>query len=232
MARDDDKRVKLEMESMATIYAALQKLDSAGQRWVLRCVMDRLGIDVGGRFEREPDRSADEPQVTIAPIASTPVAPTGTSEPSVSTDGISPVASKWMVRNGLTAASLSSLYSLGLDEIDLVARDVPGTSKKDRMRSVLLLKGIASYLSTGVARVTDEKIREACIHYDAFDRPNFAKHLRDFAREVGGTRESGYTLTAAGLAAATDIIKDLVLGDGAAPKSTERKRKRGSSRVD
>jgi hypothetical protein len=53
-------------------------------------------------------------------------------------------------------------------------------------------------------------IREACVHYDASDQGNFARCLRDFAREVGGTRESGYTLTAAGLAAPTDIIKELM----------------------
>ncbi len=224
--KDDDKRVKLEMESMATVYAALQKLEVEGQRWVLRCVMDRLGISVDGSLERQPDRQTEEPHAhgDSPPPPSTAT----TSEAPISSDGISPIASKWMVRNGLTAASLSSLYSLGLDEIDLVARNVPGNSKKDRMRSVLLLKGIASYLSTGAARVSDEKIREACAHYDAFDQANFAKYLRDFAREVGGTRESGYTLTAAGLASATDVIKDaLQQGDRASPKPPSGVKKSG-----
>jgi hypothetical protein len=92
--------------------------------------------------------------------------------------------------------------SLGLDEIDLVAKSIPGKSKNERTRSVLLLQGVASYLSTGVARVTHDKVKEACLHYDAWDSDNFARYLRNLSREVGGNRESGYMLTAAGLTAA------------------------------
>src|ERR1700731_4194300 len=91
--------------------------------------------------------------------------------------GISPLARKWMTRNGLGAQSLTSLFSLGADEIDLVARTVPGKSKRERMRSVLLLKVIAAYLSNGAARVTHEQVKEACLHYDAYDSPNHAKYL-------------------------------------------------------
>ena len=99
--------------------------------------------------------------------------------------------------------------SLGLDEIDLVAKSIPGKSKNERTRSVLLLQGVASYLSTGVARVTHDKVKEACLHYDAWDSDNFARYLRNLSREVGGNRESGYMLTAAGLTAATEMIKEL-----------------------
>jgi hypothetical protein len=74
----------------------------------------------------------------------------------------------------------------------------------------LLLKGIAAYLSTGVARVSHEQLKEACLHYDAFDPANFATHMKDFAAEASGTKESGYTLTARGLTAATEIIKSIV----------------------
>ncbi len=72
------------------------------------------------------------------------------------------------------------------------------------------MKGIAAYLSTGVARVSHEQLKEACLHYDAFDPANFATHMKDFAAEASGTKESGYTLTARGLTAATEIIKSIV----------------------
>ena len=51
------------------------------------------------------------------------------------------------------------------------------------------------------------QVKEACLHYDAFDNSNFASYLKSFAAEVSGTKESGYTLTARGLTAATDLIK-------------------------
>ncbi len=109
---------------------------------------------------------------------------------------------------------LSSLFSLGVDEIDLVAKKVPGSNKKDKMLSVFRLKGVAAYLGAGVARFTHEEVKEACVHYDAFDTNNFAAYLKSIASEVSGTKESGYTLTARGLTEATEMIKGLVASKG------------------
>jgi hypothetical protein len=96
-----------------------------------------------------------------------------------------------------------------VDEIDLIAKTVPGKGKRDKMRSVFLLKGAAAYLGTGAARVTHEQIKEACLHYDAFDVANFAVNLRSLSGEVSGTKEAGYTLTPRGLASATEMVKAL-----------------------
>src|SRR3569833_2163130 len=57
-------------------------------------------------------------------------------------DGINPVALKWIKRSGLKATDLQPLFSLGIDEIDLVAKTIPGKSIRERLRNVLLLKGI------------------------------------------------------------------------------------------
>lgn len=125
-------------------------------------------------------------------------------------EGISPVALKWMKRSGLEPKGLQKLFSLGIDEIDLVAKDVPGKKTKERMHSVLLLKGIAAYLGTGVARVTHEQLKEACLHYNAYDGSNFASYMKTFASEVGGAKEGGYTLSARGLTAGTDLVRGLL----------------------
>ena len=124
-------------------------------------------------------------------------------------EGISPVAKKWMKRNGLTVSRISSIFSLGVDEIDLVAKKVPGKSKAQRMHNVFLLKGIASYLGTGSARFTHEQIKEACLHYDAFDAPNYALNLRNISADVSGTKETGFSLTARGLSNATELLKGM-----------------------
>jgi hypothetical protein len=125
-------------------------------------------------------------------------------------DGLSPVAIKWMRRNDLDIAKLSKLFSLGLDELELVAKKVPGKNKKDRMRSVLLLTCVASYLSTGASRAKHDAVKQACVHYDAYDMANFAAYLKTFSREVGGTKQSGYSLSAAGMTAATELITSMV----------------------
>ncbi len=193
-----------EITAINIVYDALKDLEPAAQKRVLEYVASRLHVP-SPDDESHPTPAADTKDRTLAP-PERPIDTQGTDD----SEGISPVAIKWMRRSGLTAQGLSPFFSLGVDEIDLVAKKVPGESKKDRMHSVLLLKGIAAYLSTGVARVTHEQAKEACLHYDAYDSANFAAHLKkSFAAEVAGNKQSGYTLTARGLTNATEIIKAL-----------------------
>ena len=196
---------KQEIAAIGAVYEALKGLDAAVQRRVLEYVAKMLGINNTASDPEPLRRTSDEqPQTPSLPP------PTAGSEEEGESEGVSAVALKWMRRSGLTSTGLSLLFSLGVDEIDLVAKKVPGETKKDRMRSVLLLKGIAAYLGTGVARVTHEQLKEACVHYDAYDSPNFAKHLTSFAAEASGTKSAGYTLTARGITSATEMIKSLV----------------------
>jgi|SRR5581483_1345337 len=198
-----------EITAIAAVYDALKNLDAAAQARVLQYVAGKLGVttpDSPRSFSEtsggDKYRQEDVPNIKSAPAESDDL------------DGISPVAIKWMRRSGLTTTELSKLFSVGGDEIDLVAENVPGNNKKDRMHSVLLLKGIAAYLSSGAARVSHDQVKEACLHYDAYDSTNFATYLKRFAPDVGGTKESGYTLTPRGLTRATEVIKSLL-----APKS-------------
>jgi hypothetical protein len=56
-------------------------------------------------------------------------------------------------------------------------RTVPGKNKKEKMRSVLLLKGVAAYLAGDAGGFSHPQIKEACLHYDAFDAINFATYV-------------------------------------------------------
>lgn len=127
-----------------------------------------------------------------------------------SEDGISPIAQKWLSRNGLNSKGMSSLFSLGFDEIDLVAKEIPAINLKDKMRMVMLLKGIAGYLGSGTSRISDNDLRETCRHYSAYDSKNFATYIKDFSSEISGTKETGYSLTPRGMTAATEIIKQIL----------------------
>jgi hypothetical protein len=189
-----------EIIAITSVYDALKELDPAAQRRVLEYVSRRLALP--SLSDEEQPKTHDAQEMPPASLVQA-----GVPEENEASEGISPVALKWMRRSGFTPSGLSALFSLGVDEIDLVAKKVPGENKKDRMHSVLLLKGIAAYLSTGVARVTHEQVKEACLHYDAFDTANFATYLKSFSAEVAGTKDSGYTLTARGLTNATEIIR-------------------------
>jgi hypothetical protein len=202
---DDDP----EFAALTTVFNALKSLERSSQQRVLGYVSEKLGLAEFGlslRTHGHPDSSKSQ---NHDPIEESTYR-NSTAEEMDDTDGISPIAIKWMRRNNLTVNQLGKLYSLGADEIDLIAKSVPGSSMNARTRSVALLKGMAEYLSTGAARVTNEQIKEACLHYDAYDSGNHAKYLRGIVSELSGTKSGGFTLTARGITAATELIKEVL----------------------
>jgi hypothetical protein len=200
-----------EIEAINIVFNALKSLDTGAQIRVIDYVGGKLGI-------RRSASSAEERALGVgladAQTTNEPDRPSASHEGLAdSSDEISSVAQKWLARNNLKPAQLGKLFSLGGDEIDLIAPSVPGESKRTRMRNVVLLKGVAAYLGSGAARVSYQEIKETCLHYDAFDAPNFATHLKNFSAEVSGAKGLGYTLTPRGLAAATELVRQMTQAD-------------------
>jgi hypothetical protein len=195
-----------EIEAFGAVYSALQGLDAQKQMRVLRYVAEMLDLKLGPIDESGSERFEKPNDTDSEPDKSKAISDESESDEA---EGISAVALKWIRRSGLDLKSLQSLFSLGIDEIDLVAKSIPGKKKTERMRNVLLLKGIAAYLGTGAARVTYEQLKEACLHYGAYDATNFASYLKSFSADVGGSKESGFTLSARGLTSATALIKEM-----------------------
>ena len=200
-----------EFAAMSAVYAALKGLDSGGQARVLTYVAAKLQISMGN--PEQSDDSGIQQRRDIIESRQYEDHHSGKQQTGDELEGISPVARKWMTRNSLHPKQLSALFSLGVDEIDLIANTVPGKKKKERMHNVFLLKGVAAYLGSGVARFTHEQLKEACLHYDAFDAANFAANFKSIASEVSGSKESGYTLNARGLAHATELVKSMTKED-------------------
>ena len=207
MAKKTIDKPDSEIVAISEVYSALKGLEQDALSRVLNYVAGKLKVPLG-TYEAQAEQRREwlEPALAASPRES---AAEIKREASEGLEGISPVAKKWMSRNGLDANRLSSIFSLGIDEIDLVAKAVPGKNKKARMHSVFLLKGIAAYLGTGAARFSHEQMKEACLHYDAFDAANFAANIAALSSEISGNKEAGYTLTARGLSTATDMVKEL-----------------------
>lgn len=200
-----------EILAITTVYAALKELDAPAQSRVIEYVLKKLNLTLQtDNLERTENKepAAETNSFDDDQSKSQNALPKDSSADEFT--GVSPVAQRWIQRNGLRAEQLSSIFSLGGDEIDLVANKVPGGSSKARMRSVLLLKGVAAYLGGGAARFTHDKVKETCVHYDAYDSANFATYLKKLVAEVSGSKESGYTLTARGLANAVVLVKEML----------------------
>ncbi|MDO9353945.1 MAG: hypothetical protein Q7T55_09630 [Solirubrobacteraceae bacterium] len=203
-----DKHLE-EIEAQRNVYLALRALEKAAQLRVLRNSADMLELALSIPDANQNTDSGESFTIPIKDTSST-ISSDSINETS-DDDGVNPVALKWIRRSGFDPKNLQSLFSLGIDEIDLVAKTIPGRSVRDRLRNVLLLKCIAAYLSSGVARVSDEQLREAASHYNAYDQSNFSTQMRSLAAEVGGAKTNGYTLTARGLSSATELIREMLL---------------------
>jgi hypothetical protein len=132
-------------------------------------------------------------------------------EPAPMLEGVNPGASLWFKRNGIPLDErLGSIFSINQSDIDLVAPSVPGESRRARLRSVFLLRGVCALLTTGEFRFEDDVVRTTCKHYDAYDLNNFSNALKAMSSEVTGNKESGYSLTPRGQKAAADLLKQVL----------------------
>lgn len=196
-----------EIVAISEVYLALKDLESDARSRVLNYVIDKFNIQnsvVANRSGYEPPQTHYSQQPLSPP---TEIGSQTTSTDYDEFEGISPAGKKWITRSGINVAKLMSIFSLGIEEIDLVSKSVPGDKKNQRMRNIFLLKGLAAYLGTGAARFTHEQAKETCLHYDAWDTGNFAVILKSMSADVSGTKDIGYTLTSKGLTEATSLVK-------------------------
>ncbi len=200
-----------EFEACQVVFATLVALDAAARSRVLRYVTEKLEIVPGDNHRSSflADDNQPDAEQADSPSEQRPARPAG---PPMADDGISPIAKNWIRRNSIAMDGLTRLFSVGGEEIDLIADKIPGKSKRSRLHEVLLLKAIAAYLGNGVARVTDQQLREVASHYNANDEANFSANLKAFESMYSGSKQSGYTLNPRGLAAAATLINGMLAG--------------------
>lgn len=199
-----------EISAISGVYETLKSLNSDAQLRVLNYVMDKLSLRLATGRARDSEEDITGGEETEAAPKPGPEALRGAEVDAEETDGISPAGRKWMKRNDLTVDDLSAIFSIGGEEIDLILKKVPGDGKAKKMRSVFLLKGLAAYLASGAARFAHKDVKETLLAYDAFDAANFAKFLRGLSAEISGSKDTGYSLVARGLASATAMVKQIL----------------------
>lgn len=197
-----------EIVAISEVYAALVGLEPEAQARILQFVTAKLKVPVAAAPVNQIANEAMSEDLHHGTSVSEH--PDIRDEVDEELEGISPAGRRWMTRSGLQSSQLSLIFSIGGDEIDLIAKKVPGASKTQRQRSVFLLKLLASYLATGAARLTFQDAKETCLHYDAFDSSNFSTYLKGMASEVSGSKETGYTLSARGMSSATEMVKSML----------------------
>lgn len=205
MSETNANNIEKEIAAITAVHSAMKDLNQDAQVRVLKYVAEMLKISMPTTQQSTSSNTAPKhaaPNTDYAESGGMPHA-----EPLL--EGVSPIAIKWLARNNLQAKSLTAIFSLGADEIDLITKSIPGKSKRERLQNVAWLKGVAAYLGTGASRFSQESLKETALHYDAYDATNFAAHVKSMTADISGTKDTGYSLTPRGLANATELVKSL-----------------------
>lgn len=117
------------------------------------------------------------------------------------------LAQQWMRKNAVTSEQLEHCFHF--DQGRFIAIALPGnaTSKREQTINAYLAVGLAHYLASGDASFADADAREFCEQSGCYDSANHTKAIKALKNRVTGSKSAGWKLTAPGLAAAADIVK-------------------------
>lgn len=176
-------------KAMSKIIEVLNPLDSAERRRVIQAAFALLGEEpVTKASYKTPLHESEE-------VGDEAV------------EGIAPAASAWMSKAKIMPNQLEQ--HLHWDTSGSKVLSLPGNATKrvDQVLHVYLMQGVASFLTAGDPSFSDKDARDLCVHFGCYDDTNHAKYVKAFGNRITGSKNSGWKLTAPGLAAVAELIK-------------------------
>ncbi len=122
---------------------------------------------------------------------------------------IGPNAKRWLRQNHIDESDLHEVFYIQQGNVEIIAHDVPGSSKRAKTRSCYLIAGIRSLLSTDQADFGESEAVEFCRHVGCYDSANHANTRKELGNQLRGHKETGFSLSAPGLRAAGDLVKTM-----------------------
>jgi hypothetical protein len=118
-------------------------------------------------------------------------------------------AQAWLRQHGLSREQLDHVFQIENGIVELVAAAVPGKTNKERTLNVYVLTGVARLLATGDSSFDDKTSRTACKDLGCFNETNHSSYMKDKGNRIAGSKETGWKLTAPGLAHGAALIKEV-----------------------
>ena len=115
----------------------------------------------------------------------------------------------WMRAHGITREQLGHVFHLDGGACEVLPSEAPGKTGKEKTINVYVLTGISAFLQTGETRFDDKTARDVCKAMGCFNEGNHAYYLKGRGNVLGGTKDSGWTLTGPGLKLGAELIKNL-----------------------
>lgn len=123
--------------------------------------------------------------------------------------GLSPKVGPWLSKNALSIEQLEHVFSIDKDGIDVIAANLPGSSKRQNTFESYLLCGLKAFLQTGETAFNDKDARSICSKVGCYDTGNHFNYMKAFGNTISGSKETGWKLTNPGLVEAAKVIKTL-----------------------
>jgi hypothetical protein len=123
-----------------------------------------------------------------------------------------PLASKvktWMRSHGITREQLSEVFHLDSAACEVLPSESPGKNGKEKTINAYVLTGVSAFLQTGETKFDDKTARDVCKTMGCFNEGNHAYYLKGRGNVLGGSKDSGWTLTGPGLKLGAELIRNL-----------------------
>lgn len=182
-----DNAKKSVTEIVGVIVNELSSLEAADRRRVIQAVFALLG---------------DDPPSLVARSEVT--------HPADNDDRFSPRAKAWMKQNELSSSDILQVFHPGIDGVEIIAAEIPGTNNREKVRNAYVMLGIGKLLSSGESLFDDREARAVCERFGIYDQTNHSKYMKA-GNEFVGSKERGWTVTAPGLKHGGKLIKELAV---------------------
>lgn len=116
-------------------------------------------------------------------------------------------AQQWMRRNTITAEQLEHCFHFDNGQVIPIALPGNATTKREQTVNAYIAVGLASYLANGDASFSDATARKFCEQSGCYDLANHITAVKALKNRVTGSKTTGWKLTAPGLTAAAELVK-------------------------
>lgn len=118
--------------------------------------------------------------------------------------------SRFCKQHSVDVALVGEIFDLTDEVPAIIAHDLPGSTRKEKVQNLYLLAGLAMLFSTGEAKFSDEFARESCKEFGIYDSGNHSSYLKGIRQCVRFDKSEGNRLTQPGLRMAADIVKKML----------------------
>ena len=136
----------------------------------------------------------------------------GVSSPAAAIEGATafgPNARRWMKQYGISEDLLEEVFYLNGGDVEIIANDVPGDSKRAKTQQCYLLVGVRQLLANDQPDFFDAEVVELCRNFGCYDGTNHATNRKDLGNRIRGSKQSGFSLPSPGLKAAAELVRSM-----------------------